>query len=138
MLVAADSIDVESNGSLTTVAALGALHSTTSIGVNSNPALTSLHGLEQLTTLSGDLSIEDDALLVDLSPLAALAAVRSLYIGQNAQLTSLGLTALTSVTLNFAVTDNATLDECLVAALLACVGTPQTVATAGNDTTTCP
>jgi Dockerin type I domain len=53
-------------------------------------AITSLAGLESLTRIGGDLTIEDTTRLQNLDALAALTSVRGLFIENNTALTSIG------------------------------------------------
>ena len=139
-LTAADGVQIDDDIALTSLTALSALTSTQGLAIDGDTALPSLAGLEHITSLVGDLSIQSNASLTTLSPLSAITSARSLYVSANAKLSALSLSSLTSVALNFSITDHPLLRACLVDALLMqLVATPGQVTTTGNaGSGTCP
>jgi hypothetical protein len=90
---------------------LSGLENLTTIGgdlrIWDNNALTSLSSLENLTSIDGNLDIYRNAALTSLSGLENLTSIGGwLRIGRNDALTSLGMTGLQRVDGDFEVTDN--------------------------------
>ena len=84
-------MDIQANSSLTS---LGGLDGLTSIGgrveIRDNSSLTSLGGLDALVSIGSTLHIEHNASLTSLARLRALTSVdASVYVGNNAVLESL-------------------------------------------------
>ncbi len=98
-----------------TITSLSGLDQITSVGgslkINYNDRLTSLSGLDQITSVGGSLRIESNALLTSLSGLDQITSVGGgLSIKSNAALTSLSeLDQITSVGGNLEINNNVAL-----------------------------
>jgi hypothetical protein len=115
--------DVIINGS--GITNLDGLLGLTSIGgnltINNNTVLTSLSGLSALTSIGGNLSISyNTALTSGLSAVTSIGG--NLDINNNAGLTSLGLSAVTSIVGNLDINNNAALTSLGLSALTSIIG----------------
>ncbi len=105
---------IQNNPALTSLSGLDNLTSVGGMNIVSNASLTSLSGLENLVSVDdGGMNISSNASLTSLSDLENLTTVGGyLYIGNNASLTSLsGLENLTSVSANLYIDENAALPD---------------------------
>lgn len=89
---------------LTSLEGLECLHTVRSLTISDNPQLEDLKGLDNLTTARGDLIIEDNGTLKNITHLANLTAIEKLNITNNESLLSIegleNLPVLTDLVLN--------------------------------------
>ena len=107
-LTSVGSLGIEANPVLVTLAGLEDLTSVGGLYIGVNPVLVSLAGLEGLTSVVQDgVTISGNAALTSLAGLEDLTSAGNLYIDNNDALTSLtGLEGLTSVGDYVAIQDN--------------------------------
>lgn len=96
-----------SGNDITDLTPLNSLTAVGRLGIGSNPALTSLSGLDNLTFVGDELDISSNPVLTSLSGLDNLTNVGLLWITNNPALTSLsGLNNLTIVGYSFVISKN--------------------------------
>jgi hypothetical protein len=91
------------------------LHSSDLV-IQSNPSLTSLHGLDNLTDIHA-LVVHSNAALLSLDALAQLRTANTVDVGVNASLPSLTLPALQTITVRLLINQNASLTTVTLPAL---------------------
>lgn len=131
------------NGSLTlggcsalTTLGLTALTTVTgSVFLSETTALPNLSGLAALQSVGSTLGIDKAHMLTTLGGLSALTSVGTLSVADNAELTSLDLAGLTTVSASLDITDNGKLPTALAEALrdALLVGNPSMLSTISGN-----
>ncbi len=119
-LTRVDGITVTGNAALTSLGSFPNITTIERLELGDNAALAQIDGLSTLTSLTGDLQLTSNQLFVDFSPLAGVTSVGgNLTIEDNPVLADLGLIGLTSVGEDLRIISNLELSECIVADFVA-------------------
>ena len=113
-------LQIRNNDTLDEISSFSNLYGITELDIYNNDALSSLSGFENLVNVSGDVRLQDNRVLSDITEFKTLSFIGGgLEINNNSSLSSLtGLEGVISISGNLKITSNSQLNDCEALVLL--------------------